>query len=125
MKAAAVFQCLLLTVACLLAMPLKSEGISAKTYETSPLYNKNNADHLLLVAFKDASIKRMPNTATGYRQRGSYSSSTWSEEVSEQIAHDYHLQKLTEWPMTGPHDRCRLQGAQTLRQPRRDHVQEQ
>ncbi len=100
MKAAAVFQCLLLTVACLLAMPLKSEGISAKTYETSPLYNKNNADHLLLVAFKDASIKRMPNTATGYRQRGSYSSSTWSEEVSEQIAHDYHLQKLTEWPMT-------------------------
>ena len=100
MKATAIFQCLLLSSACMLAMPIKSDGLIAKTPETAALYNKNNADHLLLVVFKDASIKRIPNTANGYRQRSSYSSSTWSEQVSEQIAQDHHLQKLTEWPMT-------------------------
>lgn len=72
----------------------------------SPLFDNNNLDRLLLVAFKDRSINRIPSTASAYRKRGSYTSSTWSQRVSGEIAQEYHLQKLTEWPMTAVGVHC-------------------
>jgi subtilisin family serine protease len=71
----------------------------------SALYNlldQKNADRLLLVAFSDNTINSVKGTAspTSYRQRGDYQSSTWSERITNQLARDYHLEKLTEWPMT-------------------------
>jgi subtilisin family serine protease len=66
------------------------------------LLDQNNADRLLLVAFTDNTIGSIKNTAspTSYRQRGDYQSSSWSERVTRQIAEDYGLEKLSEWPMT-------------------------
>lgn len=100
MKPAIKLQFLILTLLSILSMPLKSDGLNTDTPEPSSLFDQKNTDHLLLVAFKDQSINRIQSTATAYRKRGAYSSSTWSSQVTEQIALDYHLQKLTEWPMT-------------------------
>jgi subtilisin family serine protease len=66
------------------------------------LLDQQNAAHLLLVAFTDNTINNIKGTAspTSYRQRGDYQGSTWSERVTNQLAEDYGLEKLTEWPMT-------------------------
>ncbi|SJM96044.1 Thermitase [Crenothrix polyspora] len=93
-------QFLIVVLLSALAMPVKSEGLNTNMPELSGLFDQKNADHLLLVAFKDQSINRIQGTATAYRKRGDYASSTWSQHVSDDIATDYHIQKLTEWPMT-------------------------
>lgn len=66
------------------------------------LYQQDNADRLLLVIFSDQSINSIPDSASAnfYRKRGDYQTTTWSEHVSDNIAADHHLTKLTEWPMT-------------------------
>lgn len=81
-------------------MPVISHASDSKIPDLSRLFDRRNADRILLVGFKDKSINRIPATATAYRHRGHYQSSTWSQAVTGQIAKDYHLQKLTEWPMT-------------------------
>lgn len=70
--------------------------------------NPKNSDRLLLVAFSDNTINSIKNTAspTSYRQRGRYQSSSWSERVTSQLADDYGLEKLTEWPMTEVDAHC-------------------
>jgi hypothetical protein len=86
------------------AISLSSEGseLETETPELSSLFNPADAEHLLLVGFEDQSIGRpsIITSASSYRRRGSYQSSTWSKRISDQIAEDYHLQKLAEWPMT-------------------------
>jgi subtilisin family serine protease len=73
---------------------------------TKGVYNaldQQNADRLVLVVFADNTINSLKGSAspTTYRQRGGdYQSSTWSERISGQLAEDYGLEKLTEWPMT-------------------------
>ena len=65
--------------------------------------DQHNADRLLLVAFTDNTINSLKGTAspTTYRNRGgAYQSSTWSERISNQLAEEYGMEKLTEWPMT-------------------------
>lgn len=84
----------------LLIQPVHGENSTINTPEMSGLFEPKNADHILLVAFRDKSINRIQGTATAYRKRGDYQSTTWSQRISEQIAEEYHLQKLTEWPMT-------------------------
>ncbi|MGZ8190175.1 MAG: S8 family peptidase [Methylococcaceae bacterium] len=66
------------------------------------LFKPADADRILLIGFPDQSINRVQGASlsTSYRRRGTYQSSTWSRRISDQIAEDYHLQKLTEWPMT-------------------------
>jgi subtilisin family serine protease len=60
------------------------------------------SERMILVGFSDQSIERVsaPMPLSGYRRRGDYQSSTWSRRISDQIAEDYHLQKVEEWPMT-------------------------
>ncbi len=71
--------------------------------------NQQNADRLLLVAFTDNTINSIKNSAspTSYRQRGGdYQNSTWSERITNGLAEDYDLVKLTEWPMTAVGMHC-------------------
>jgi Subtilase family len=73
------------------------------------MLDTSNADRLLLVVFADNTINSLKATAspTSYRQRGGdYQSSTWSERISNQLADDYGLEKLTEWPMTEIGSHC-------------------
>jgi subtilisin family serine protease len=67
-----------------------------------------NAGRLLLLAFTDRTIGSLKATAApnSYRQRGNYRSSSWSERVTDQIAEDYRIEKLAEWPMTGVGMHC-------------------
>lgn len=82
--------------------PIDSEG------GLYSMLSQKNADRLLLVAFSDNTINSIKNTAspTSYRQRGGYQSSTWSERITNQIADDYDLEKLAEWPMTEVGEHC-------------------
>jgi subtilisin family serine protease len=75
------------------------------------LYNmldQQNAGLLILVAFPDNTINSIKGTAspTSYRPRGDYRSSTWSERITSQIADDYDLEKVAEWPMTEVGEHC-------------------
>jgi subtilisin family serine protease len=84
------------------SVPSESKTASDSKNEFNGLYDQKNADRLLLVAFTDNTIDNLKGTAspTSYRQRGSYQSSTWSERVTNQLADDYGMEKLTEWPIT-------------------------
>jgi hypothetical protein len=91
----------------LLVLTVFSAAPESKTVPDSKsqlysLLDQQNADRLLLVAFTDNTINSIKGTAspTSYRQRGDYQSSTWSERVTNQLADDYNLEKMTEWPMT-------------------------
>jgi len=70
--------------------------------------NPAEAERMILVGFADQSIDRKstPMPLSSYRRRGDYLSSTWSRRTSTQIAEDYHLQKLAEWPMTAVGVQC-------------------
>jgi subtilisin family serine protease len=85
-----------------LSMPFVSYGSDGENPPLSASLNPANADHLLLVAFPDQSINRVEiaSASTSYRRRGSYQSSSWSRRITSELAEEYHLTKITEWPMT-------------------------
>lgn len=84
-----------------LSVPSKSEGFNPDSAELSTVLDTTATDHLLLIGFPDRSMDRVQAaSSTSYRRRGGYQSSGWSQRMSQQIAEDYHIQKLTEWPMT-------------------------
>ncbi len=76
--------------------------------ELYDLLDQKNSDRLLLVGFTDRTINSIKSTAspTSYRQRGGYQSSTWSERVTSELAEDYDLEKMSEWPMTAVGVHC-------------------
>ncbi len=95
-------------ISAFIAMAVLSVPAECKTDNTNKsdvyaLLDQKNADRLLLVGFTDHTINSIKSTAspTSYRQRSSYGSSTWSERVTNDLAEDYGLEKLSEWPMTG------------------------
>ncbi len=59
-------------------------------------------DHIIMLGFSDQALNSIPASAAAnfYRQRGAYQSSSWSQRMTDQIAEDYHLKKLTEYSMT-------------------------
>jgi subtilisin family serine protease len=86
-----------------------AKTIPSPQNELGSMLDISNADRLLLVVFADNTINSLKATAspTSYRQRGGdYQNSTWSERISGQIADDYGLEKLTEWPMTEVGSHC-------------------
>lgn len=96
--------CLLLALLGLAVFSVPSESKAAPDSkgELYTLLDQKNADRLLMVGFSDNSINSLKGTASplSYRNRGGYRSSTWSERVTNQLADDYGLEKLAEWPMT-------------------------
>lgn len=92
---------LLLLILGMFSAPSQSGDLNLGASDLSAVFNVANADRLLLVGFPDKSINRVQGAGpTSYRRRGSYQSSTWSQRITNQIAGDYQLQKLTEWPMS-------------------------
>lgn len=84
----------------IITAPCKSTEINLEP-ELDTVLNIDNADHLLLVGIPDQTINRpLGASPSSYRRRSHYQSSGWSQRVSQQIAEDYHIEKLTEWPMT-------------------------
>ncbi|MGR9117333.1 MAG: S8 family peptidase [Gammaproteobacteria bacterium] len=81
--------------------PSESGGFNLNAAELLTVLDPGVADHLLLVGFPDQSINRVQSaSSTSYRRRGGYQSSGWSRRITQQIADDYHIHKLTEWPMS-------------------------
>jgi subtilisin family serine protease len=84
-----------------ISIPSKSDDLNTDPSNLAAVLNLVNADHLLLVGFPDQSINKVQGaTSSSYRRRGDYQSSSWSERVTQQIADDYGITKLTEWPMS-------------------------
>ena len=84
-----------------ISAPSESGGFNLDAAELSTVLNPGVADHLLLIGFPDQSINRVQSaSSTSYRRRGGYQSSGWSQRITQQIAEDYHILKLTEWPMS-------------------------
>jgi subtilisin family serine protease len=61
-----------------------------------------SASNRILVTFVDRSIDRavQGNPADGYRSRGLYANSGWSQRVSAELAERYGLRLLAQWPVT-------------------------
>lgn len=79
----------------------ESGDINSDAAVLSTVLNPAVSEHLLLIGFPDQSINRVQGaSSTSYRRRGGYQSSGWSQRITQQIAKDYHIQKLTEWPMS-------------------------
>lgn len=84
-----------------MSTPSESGSFNSDAAELSTVLNPSVADHLLLIGFPDQSMNRVQGaSSTSYRRRGGYQSSGWSRRMTQQIAEDYHIQKLTEWPMS-------------------------
>jgi hypothetical protein len=92
---------LLLIFLLTISTPSESGGFNSAAAELSTVFNPTAADHLLMVGFPDQSINRVQGaSSTSYRRRGGYQSSGWSQRITQQIAEDYHIKILTEWPMS-------------------------
>ena len=55
----------------------------------------------ILLTFRDRSLERTSNTGPGhYRRRSShYDGTTWSRSIAAELARDYPLDKVLEWPI--------------------------
>ena len=85
----------------IMSSPIIADDLFFDASEIAGVFSQKDTGHMLLVGFEDQHINRIQNVTSSYRRRGnSYQSSTWSKRITSQIAKDYHLQKLTEWPMT-------------------------
>jgi subtilisin family serine protease len=58
-------------------------------------------DRQILVTFPDERIGQVPSAdpVNTYRPRGNYSNSTWSLKLARELADDYGLRPLTQWPI--------------------------
>lgn len=85
----------------MLSSTVHSDDLKVAANDLANVLNPALAERLLLIGFPDQSLNRVQNASSGaYRKRGSYQSSSWSERISDAIAEDYHIEKLTEWPMS-------------------------
>lgn len=89
----------------LVALPAKAEQ---KLSIDSQLFDAGQADRIILVIYADKHINRIPIGAADqtYRQRGSYSSSTWSKRVAASIERDYKIRILAQWPIKEIGEHC-------------------
>ncbi len=96
------YKLLFLMLLAIASPPSTGEGLDFDTAEFASLFDKQAADRILLIGFEDQHINRIQNTSSpsSYRRRGAYQNSIWSERITANIEDEYHLQKLTEWPMT-------------------------
>lgn len=95
-------------VLAVLSNPAETKTVENEKSELYAMLDQKNSDRLLLVGFTDRTINSLTSTAspTSYRKRGAYGSSTWSERITNELAEDYNLQKMSEWPMTAVGVHC-------------------
>jgi subtilase family protein len=79
-----------------------SDELAFDTTAFAAFSDHQTTERILLIGFPDQHMHRIQRASisSSYRRRGSYQSSTWSERITSNIENEYHLQKLTEWPMT-------------------------
>lgn len=55
----------------------------------------------ILVTFKDERIQRPPvgDPVNAYRLRGNYDNSTWSRRIAEELAEEYGITSVIQWPI--------------------------
>jgi subtilisin family serine protease len=65
-------------------------------------YDTAAAEHTLLVTFQDREINRVTvgSRSSQYVPRGNYVSTTWANRIATQIASDYKLEIVAQWPVT-------------------------
>ena len=83
-----------LMTACASAIPRRAEP--AGQGDSSPSARR------ILVTFPDERSHRIPvgDPVNPYRRRGDYQNSTWSERVAGQLAEQYGLKQVEQWPIT-------------------------
>ncbi len=87
----------------LFIFPFEGKALQSGDKNDQTIIDNKDADRLLLVAFTDRSINSIKGSASpiSYKQRGQYGdSTTWSERITNQLAEEYKLEKMREWPMT-------------------------
>ncbi|NOS87114.1 MAG: S8 family serine peptidase, partial [Methylococcaceae bacterium] len=85
----------------MLSSTVHSDDLKVAANDLANVLNPALAERLLLIGFPDQSLNRVQSASSGtYRKRGSYQSSSWSQRLSDAIAQDYPIAKLTEWPMS-------------------------
>lgn len=86
----------------MIAMPAKSGSSISVTPDLVKQLQTVEGDHILMLGFSDQSLNNIPESASAsfYRKRGTYQSSSWSARLTDQIAEDYQLKKLTEYSMS-------------------------
>jgi subtilisin family serine protease len=87
----------------LLAVVFALLSACANTVDYSRLGDSLTAeDRRLLVTFDDRTINRnLPgNALDGYRLRGQYSNSGWSEGIAHELADRHHLLFVAQWPVS-------------------------
>ncbi|QPK63371.1 S8 family serine peptidase [Methylomonas sp. LL1] len=65
-------------------------------------------DRRVVVTFADRTINRASpgNSLDGYRTRGQYNNSGWSERIARELADRHHLQMIAQWPVTALQISC-------------------
>ena len=92
----------LLRTFCLLLWPFWASGQA--TFDLSAM-NKVAPERLILVTYRDRTLDRLP-PPNGYRRRGPYHNSTWSSRRARNLAEDYHLKPVAQWPITEIGEHC-------------------
>ncbi len=99
------FSVLSLLLVMLVASPARSEQ---ELVVNPKVFDIGQAERIILVTYADKHINRIPvGTANqSYRQRGNYSSSTWSKQIASRIETDYKLTLLSQWPIKEIGEHC-------------------
>ena len=92
---------LLLVILGVTALSLPPQGRAAVGGHGDPS-GLQDIKHLMMVVFSDKTINTIKGDAspTSYRPRVDSYQSSWSNRVSKQLAEDYGLAIVTEWPVT-------------------------
>jgi len=93
------FWCAVAAVAVLLSGALAHAGDEQLMQST--LTPAQNASREILLTFRDRGLERTPNASPGryIRRAINYQSTAWSRSVTRDIARDYHLNAVVEWPI--------------------------
>ncbi|SEF99734.1 S8 family peptidase [Nitrosomonas ureae] len=95
----------LLLMAMIFAFPVKAGW---DLFIDPEIYDNKQTNRIILVTYTDMHITNIPIGMSNliYRQRGSYSSSTWSKRIASNIGDDYKLRILSQWSISEIGEHC-------------------
>lgn len=95
----------LLLMAMFFAFPVKA---GRDLFIDPEIYDNKQTNRIILVTYTDMHITNIPIGMSNltYRQRGSYSNSTWSKRIASNIGDDYKLKILSQWSISEIGEHC-------------------
>lgn len=92
----------LLSLGCLVVAMAACASTIPKRVEPANEANSSPSTRQILVTFPDERSQRIPigDPVNPYRRRGDYQNSTWSGRVAGQLAEQYGLKQIAQWPIT-------------------------